>query len=69
MRSRVAVIAAGPDLIGGQAAQATSLVAELRADGHRVVFIPINHRFPGPVRWLRRVPYARTLINETLMTQ
>jgi glycosyltransferase involved in cell wall biosynthesis len=63
---RVAIVAAGPDMTGGQAVQAATLVAELRRDGHQVTFIPINPRFPARLRPLHRVRYARTLVNEAL---
>jgi glycosyltransferase involved in cell wall biosynthesis/peptidoglycan/xylan/chitin deacetylase (PgdA/CDA1 family)/folate-dependent phosphoribosylglycinamide formyltransferase PurN len=63
---RVALIAASPDIIGGQSIQAQALAADLRNAGHDVSFIPIDVRFPRGLRWLRRLPYARTLLNEAL---
>lgn len=66
MRPRVAVVAASLDILGGQGIQAHILAAELQKDGYDVTFIPINPRFPRGLRWLRRYPYARTLLNQAL---
>jgi glycosyltransferase involved in cell wall biosynthesis/peptidoglycan/xylan/chitin deacetylase (PgdA/CDA1 family) len=63
---RVALIAASPDIVGGQSVQAQALAADLRNAGHGVAFIPIDVRFPRGLRWIRRLPYARTLLNEAL---
>ena len=63
---RLAVVAASLDILGGQGVQAHVLVEELRRDGYRVEFVPINPRFPGWLRWLRRVPCARTALNQWL---
>ena len=35
-------------------------------DGYPVTFVPINPRFPAALRWVRRVPYLRTLLNQAL---
>jgi glycosyltransferase involved in cell wall biosynthesis len=63
---RVAIVAASLDILGGQGVQARGLVEALGGDGYRVAFIPINPRFPPGLRWLRRVPYLRTLVNQAL---
>src|SRR5262249_37076939 len=63
---RIAMVAAGPDILGGQFVQAANLAAALRAEEVDVRFIRIDPPFPGGVRWARRWPYARTLLNETL---
>jgi glycosyltransferase involved in cell wall biosynthesis len=63
---RVAIVAAAPDIVGGQSVQAQALVAALRGDGVRVSFVPINPRFPAGLRWVRRVPYVRTVLNQLL---
>jgi glycosyltransferase involved in cell wall biosynthesis len=63
---RVAVVAASLDILGGQGVQAQALVHGLRADGIDAAFVPINPRFPAGVRWARRVPYVRTLLNQLL---
>lgn len=66
MRPRIALIAASPDIIGGQAIQARALLDGLRGEGYEASFIPINPAFPRRLRWLRRYPYLRTLVNQTL---
>lgn len=63
---RVAIVAANLDILGGQGVQAHTLVDALRQDGVDARLISINPRFPLGLRWLRRVPYARTLLNELL---
>ena len=65
-RPRIALVDASLDILGGQGVQARALVEALRADGYRVAFVPINPRFPRGLRWLRRIPYARTLLNQLL---
>lgn len=65
-RPRIALVAASLDILGGQGVQARALVDALRADGYPVDFVPINPRFPRGLRWLRRIPYARTLLNQLL---
>lgn len=65
-RPRIALVAASLDILGGQGVQARALVEALRADGYPVAFVPINPRFPRGLRWLRRIPYARTLLNQLL---
>jgi glycosyltransferase involved in cell wall biosynthesis len=63
---RVALVAAGPDILGGQGNQAAALVEGLRRDGAEAAWIPIDPPFPPGLRWLRRVPYARTALNQAL---
>lgn len=63
-KGRVALVAASLDILGGQGVQAQALNRYLRSDGWRVDFIPVNPRFPRGLRWLRRVPYVRTLLNQ-----
>ena len=58
---RIAVVAASLDILGGQGVQAHSLIEELGRDGHPVSFVAINPRFPRGLRWLRRLPYLRTM--------
>jgi glycosyltransferase involved in cell wall biosynthesis len=65
-RPRVALVAASLDILGGQGVQARALCEALRGDGYRVSFIPINPQFPPGLRWLRRVPYGRTVLNQAL---
>jgi glycosyltransferase involved in cell wall biosynthesis len=63
---RIAVVAASLDILGGQGVQAQTLVESLREDGFDADVIPINPRFPFGTRWIRKVQYVRTLLNELL---
>jgi len=65
-RPRIGMVAASLDILGGQCVQAVNLAAALRGEGMDVTYIPINPPFPAGLRWLRRLRYARTLLNETL---
>jgi glycosyltransferase involved in cell wall biosynthesis len=42
------------------------LAESLREEGRDVRFVPIDPPFPRGARWLRRVPYARTILNESI---
>jgi glycosyltransferase involved in cell wall biosynthesis len=64
--ARIAIVAASLDILGGQGVQARSLVEALGRDGVPVVFVPINPRFPGGLRCIRRWRYLRTLVNQVL---
>lgn len=64
----VGLVAASLDILGGQGVEAATLVEALRGDGHDVVFVPINPAFPRGLHWLRRVAYARTVVNEAVYT-
>src|SRR5213593_2463110 len=66
MPRRIALIAASLEILGGQGVQALSLATELGKQGDEVAFIPINPSFPRGLRWLRRYPGVRTLLNEAL---
>ncbi len=63
---RVALIASGPGSPGGQEVQAAALQDRLREEGHQVTRIPIDPPFPPSLSWVRRWPYARTLVNQAL---
>lgn len=65
-RPRIAIVAASLDILGGQAVQAHLLHEHLEADGWDVGFVPVNPSFPAKLRWLRSLPYARTLLNQAL---
>ena len=54
------------DILGGQAVQARSLMQALEHDGVRCLFVPVDPRFPDCLRWLRRIPVLRTLLNQAL---
>src|SRR5713226_2231774 len=66
MRPTIAIVAASLEILGGQGVQASALASALRRDGYEVAFIPINPPFPPGLRWLRRCPFARTLLNQAL---
>ena len=63
---RVAIVAAGPGIVGGQGNQAMQQADALRAEGIGVDFIAVNPPFPPCLRWLRRLRGARTLLNQGL---
>jgi len=63
---RIAVVAASLDILGGQSIQAQLLCAGLRQAGYEVDFVPVNPRFPRGLGWVRRWPYARTVLNQSL---
>ena len=65
-RPRLTVVAPSLGILGGQGVQAQALAQALAADGYRVTFVPINPSFPRGLRWLRRLPGARTILNEAL---
>jgi glycosyltransferase involved in cell wall biosynthesis len=60
----VKVCLAGPslDILGGQAVQLARLKDKLQeTPGLEVAFLPMNPRLPGPLRFLQRVKYVRTV--------
>lgn len=61
---RVAIVAPSLDILGGQGIQARDLADALSRDGFDVLFVAVNPRFPRGLRWLRRVPVLRTLLNQ-----
>jgi glycosyltransferase involved in cell wall biosynthesis len=63
---RVAMVAPSLEILGGQGVQAQALAQALVAEGHAVTFVPINPRFRRGFRWIRRIAYARTIVNEAL---
>jgi len=65
-RPRIAIVSASVDILGGHWVQAGALLEALARDGYDVRFVPVNPRFPRGLRWLRRVPYARTVANQAL---
>jgi glycosyltransferase involved in cell wall biosynthesis len=60
---RICLVGPSLDILGGQAVQLERLRRRL-ADlpGLRVGFIAVNPRLPGPLRWLQRVKYLRTIV-------
>jgi glycosyltransferase involved in cell wall biosynthesis len=65
-KPRVAIVAASLDILGGHGVQARTLLEALDAEGYAVSFVPINPRFPEGLRWVRRVPFLRTILNQLL---
>lgn len=61
---RVAIVAPSLDILGGQGIQARDLADALSRDGVEVRFVAVNPRFPRGLRWLRRIPVLRTLVNQ-----
>lgn len=61
---RVALVAAGLEILGGQGIQAKALVEGLRGQGYAVSFLPVNPAFPRGFGWLRRLRYVRTVFNQ-----
>ena len=50
------------DIVGGQAVQLAQLLHRLEStSGLDVTFLPTNPRLPGPLRFLQRVKYVRTV--------
>jgi len=62
----IAVVAASMRMLGGQGVQASMLVRALREEGYPVTFLPIDPDFPAACAWVRRLPAARTLLNQAL---
>jgi len=61
---RVAIVAPTEEILGGQAVAAARLIDGLRADGLEVALVPINPTLPPSLRWLKRIRYARTVVNQ-----
>jgi glycosyltransferase involved in cell wall biosynthesis len=66
MRKTIALVAASLDILGGQGIQARAVAEHLTDAGYKVLFVPVNPRFPSWLEWVRRIPAVRTLINELL---
>lgn len=61
--TRVCLVVASIDILGGQAIQALRLLDGLRNEiGIEAELLPINPRLPPPLRWLQRIKYVRTLV-------
>jgi len=65
-KPRIGLVAPSLDILGGQGVQARSLQQALQQEGFDVLFVPINPRFPPGLRWVRRIPGLRTLLNQLL---
>lgn len=61
-RLRVCIVAPSLDILGGQAVVAQRLMECLKTDSSiELSFLPHNPRLPGPLRYLQRVKYLRTI--------
>jgi L-malate glycosyltransferase len=63
---RVAIVGTSLDILGGQGVQACRLIEGLDAEGVPAIFVPINPPFPAGLRWVRRIPVARTILNQLI---
>ena len=64
---RVLIVAPSLDILGGQAVQASRLLARLRDEQTLdVSFLPINPRLPGVFRKLQAIKYVRTVVTTLL---
>jgi glycosyltransferase involved in cell wall biosynthesis len=66
MSRRIAIVAPSLDILGGQGVQAQALIERLGGEGRPVDLLRINPPFPWALGWVRRVPYARTVLNQAL---
>jgi glycosyltransferase involved in cell wall biosynthesis len=66
MSRRIAIVAPSLDILGGQGVQAQALIEHLGGEGWPVDLLRIDPRFPCGLGWVRRIPHARTLLNEAL---
>src|SRR5712692_1563314 len=66
MSRRIAIVAPSLDILGGQGIQAQALIERLGGDGRPGELLRINPPFPCGLGWVRRVPYARTILNQAL---
>jgi L-malate glycosyltransferase len=64
--TRIVLVAASLDILGGHGVEAALLQEGLEAEGYQVSLLPINPRFPPALARLRQVPYARTVANQAL---
>jgi glycosyltransferase involved in cell wall biosynthesis len=61
---RIAIVAPSLRILGGQSVQADRLLTLMRQDGADVRFLAVDPALPRSLRWVRRVPYLRTLVNQ-----
>lgn len=60
---RVLIVAPSFAILGGQSVQAARLADRLREEPSlEVGFLPINPRLPGPLAFLQRIKYVRTVV-------
>lgn len=65
-RERIALVGPSLGILGGQGIQAQALSEGLRGEGYDVTFVAVNPTFPRALRWLRRIPCVRTMVNQLL---
>jgi glycosyltransferase involved in cell wall biosynthesis len=64
---RVCIVAPSLDILGGQAVQASRLLARLQeVPGLEVSLLPVNPRLPGSLRHLQKIKYLRTVLTESV---
>lgn len=64
---RLLLIAPSMEIVGGQSVQADYLRSMLNeVPGLQVTFFPLDPVIPKALRWTRRIPYFRTLLNSLL---
>jgi glycosyltransferase involved in cell wall biosynthesis len=62
-RLRILIVAPSLDILGGQAIQATRLLARFAEEPSlEVGFVPINPRLPGLLGKLQKIKYVRTIV-------
>ncbi|MCC6127010.1 MAG: glycosyltransferase family 4 protein [Pirellulales bacterium] len=61
-KPRILIIAASQRALGGQAVMAHQLLADLREDGYRVGFVPVDPRPPGILHHLESIKFVRTAV-------
>ena len=67
---RVAIVAPSMGILGGQAVQASRLIAAWDQDPDvRAWLVPIDPQPPGPLRHGLRVKYLRTLLTQLMDAQ
>lgn len=60
---RILIVAPSFDILGGQSVQAARLADRLREEPSlEIGFLPINPRLPGPLKYLQRIKYIRTIV-------
>lgn len=66
-RLRVLIVAPSLDILGGQAVQASRLLARLDKESNlSVSFLPHNPRLPAPLNKLQKIKYVRTIVTSLL---
>lgn len=62
---RVAIVAASLRILGGQAVQAHQLLQQWQEQPNvRAWLVPVNPEPPGPLAWLTKIKYARTIVTQ-----